>query len=52
MNHAEFVYNNSDHASLGVSLFFAMYRYYPRTDINVKDNVLGEKILVATERVK
>jgi hypothetical protein len=52
LNHAEFAYNNSDYASLGASLFFALYRYYPRTDIDVKDNVPRGEVPAAAERVK
>jgi transposase InsO family protein len=52
LNHAEFAYNNSDHASLGASPFFALYGYHPRTDIDVEDNVPGGEVPTATERAK
>ena len=50
LGHAEFAYNNSDHASTGYSPFFALYAYHPRLDGNVVDDVPGGEMPTAKDR--
>jgi len=52
LSHAEFAYNNSDHASLGCSPFFALYGFHPRIDIDVESDVPGGEVPAAAERAK
>ena len=46
------MYNNSLYFTIGISLFFAIYRFYPIVEFYVKDNVLEGEAPAIAERVK
>jgi hypothetical protein len=48
---AEFAYNNAKHSKIGISPFYAYYRFYPRLEYKVKvDN--SSSVLAALKRIK
>jgi hypothetical protein len=49
---AKFIYNNSVHSTTGISLFFAIYGFYPNIFLSVKDDYLEGEMPVARKKVK
>ena len=49
---AEFIYNNSQHLTTGVSPFYAMYGFHPSIEMHAGDSVLEGGAPAAAERVK
>lgn len=49
---AEFAYNNSVHASLTVSPFFALYGYHPQLRYQSRDETAQGEVPAAADRVK
>jgi energy-converting hydrogenase Eha subunit E len=50
LRNIEFLYNNSVHAIIGVSLFFALYNYHLNVRLFIKKEVLKSNILIAREK--
>lgn len=50
LGNAEFSYNNSAHATTGVSPFFALYGYHPNTGHFIEEEVPGGDVPTARER--
>ena len=49
---AEFAYNNSDHASLGCSPFFALYGFTPRTGLDIEADITRGEVPSVIKRIK
>jgi hypothetical protein len=49
---AKFVYNNSVHSTTSISLFFAIYDFYPNIPLSVKDDYLKGEMSVARKKIK
>jgi transposase InsO family protein len=49
---AEFSYNNSVHASTGISPFFALLGYHPKINDFIEDDVPGGEVPAARERAE
>ena len=45
------MYNNSLYFIIEASLFYVVYRTNPEICLNVKDNILEERVVMAQERV-
>jgi hypothetical protein len=48
----KFVYNNSVHSTINISLFFAIYSFYFNVLSSVKGDRLKSEVLIIRKRVK
>jgi hypothetical protein len=49
---AEFVYNNSIHSIINISLFFAIYGFYSNISFIIKNDYSKRKMPIAKEMIK
>jgi hypothetical protein len=49
---AKFAYNNSVYSITDISLFFAIYGFYPNIPLSVKDDRLKRKMPAARKKVE